>query len=205
MLKRFGSICYLLHSSNCSEKTAPMTRLFFPSSLSHAFIAVIWSTFKIHTESEHLTPVCTSVYQSLSHAWLLVALYAVAHQAPLSVGFSRQEYRSGLPFPSPGDFPDPGIEPRSPELQADSLLQTLPGKPSSQDILQRCSSHSNLFIEFYHLKRWLLLFVLLKLHFPHSPNRLISQVEILIPRKFAVDCFLPTSYEIRHACMFMRV
>ena len=46
----------------------------------------------------------------------------VAHRAPLSMGFSRQECWSGLPFPSPGDFPDPGIEPGSPALQADSLL-----------------------------------------------------------------------------------
>ena len=45
----------------------------------------------------------------------------VAYQAPPSMGFSRQEYWSGLPFPSPGDFPDPGIEPGSPELQAASL------------------------------------------------------------------------------------
>ena len=45
----------------------------------------------------------------------------VAHQASLSLGFSRQEYWSGLPFPSPGDLPDPGIEPGSPVLQADSL------------------------------------------------------------------------------------
>ena len=45
----------------------------------------------------------------------------VAHQAPLSMEFSRQEYWSGLPFPSPGDLPDPGIEARSPELQADAL------------------------------------------------------------------------------------
>ena len=45
----------------------------------------------------------------------------VAHQAPLSMGFSRQEYWSGLPSPSPGDVPDPGIEPRSPELQAECL------------------------------------------------------------------------------------
>ena len=45
----------------------------------------------------------------------------VAHQAPPSMGFSRQEYWSGLPFPSPGDLPDPGIEPRSPALQADAL------------------------------------------------------------------------------------
>ena len=43
------------------------------------------------------------------------------HQAPLSTGFSRQEYWSGLPVPSPGDFPDPGIKPASPALQADSL------------------------------------------------------------------------------------
>ena len=45
----------------------------------------------------------------------------VAHQAPLSMGFSRQEYWSGLPSPSPGDLPDPGTEPGSPALQADSL------------------------------------------------------------------------------------
>ena len=44
------------------------------------------------------------------------------HQALLSMGFSRQEYWSGLPFPSPGDLPDPGIEPVSPTLQADALL-----------------------------------------------------------------------------------
>ena len=51
----------------------------------------------------------------------LVTSWTVACQVPLSMGFSRQEYWSGLPFPSPGDFPDPGIEPRSPALQADSL------------------------------------------------------------------------------------
>ena len=51
----------------------------------------------------------------------LVTLQTVAFQAPLSVGFSRQEYWSGFPFPSPGDLPDSGIEPRSPALQADSL------------------------------------------------------------------------------------
>ena len=53
----------------------------------------------------------------------------VAHQAPLSMGFSRQEYWNGLPFPSPGDLPDPGIEPGSPTLQAGSLPLALPGKP----------------------------------------------------------------------------
>ena len=52
-----------------------------------------------------------------------------ACQAPLSMRFSRQAYWSGLPFPSPGDLPDPGIEPRSPALQADSLPTEPPGKP----------------------------------------------------------------------------
>ena len=51
----------------------------------------------------------------------LVIPWAVACQAPLSMGFSRQEYWSGLPFPSPGDLPDPGIKPGSPALQADDL------------------------------------------------------------------------------------
>ena len=53
----------------------------------------------------------------------------VALQAPLSMGFSRQEYWSGLPFPSPGHLPDPGIKSGFPALQADSLLSELPGKP----------------------------------------------------------------------------
>ena len=56
----------------------------------------------------------------------------VAHRAPLSVGFPRQQYWSELPFPSPGDFPNPGTEPRSPALQADSLLSEPPGKPKIQ-------------------------------------------------------------------------
>ena len=55
--------------------------------------------------------------------------WTVAHQAPPSMGFSRQEYWSGLPFPSPEDLPNPGIEPRSPTLQADALTSAPPGKP----------------------------------------------------------------------------
>ena len=51
------------------------------------------------------------------------------YQAPLSMGFSRQEYWNGLPFPSPRDLPDPGIKPRSPALQADALPSEPPGKP----------------------------------------------------------------------------
>ena len=58
--------------------------------------------------------------------------WTVACQAPLSMKFSRQEYWSGLPFPSTRDLPNPGIEPRSPALQADSLPSELPGKPRDQ-------------------------------------------------------------------------
>ena len=57
-----------------------------------------------------------------------MTLWTVARQVPLSVGFSRQEYWSGLPFPSPGDLPNPGIEAGSPALQADSLLPEPRGK-----------------------------------------------------------------------------
>ena len=57
-----------------------------------------------------------------------MAPWTIAHQAPLSMGFSRQEYWSGLPCPPTGDLPDPGIEPRPPALQADSLPSEPPGK-----------------------------------------------------------------------------
>ena len=61
-----------------------------------------------------------------------VTAWTTAHQAPLSMGFSRQEYCSGLPFPSPGDLPDPGIEPTSPvspALESGFFTPELPGKP----------------------------------------------------------------------------
>ena len=64
----------------------------------------------------------------LSCVWLFATLWTVACQAPPSMGFSRQEYWSGLPFPSPGDLPNPGIEPGSPALQADSLPSEPQGK-----------------------------------------------------------------------------
>ena len=61
----------------------------------------------------------------------LMIPWTVSCQAPLSMGFSRQEYWNGLPFPPPGALPDPGIKPRSPALQADSLLTVVQGKPLS--------------------------------------------------------------------------
>ena len=74
-------------------------------------------------------PICIIVkhkskVKSFSHVQFFATPWTIACQAPLSMsmGFSRQEYWSGLPFPSPGDLPNPGIEPKFPALQADSLL-----------------------------------------------------------------------------------
>ena len=91
------------------------------------------------TEINHQSSVGEQVhklqYIQIVKSLICVRLFATpwtgAHQAPPSMGFSRQEYWSGLPFPSPGDLPDPGIEPRSPALQADALTSEPPGKPST--------------------------------------------------------------------------
>ena len=90
---------------------------------------------KVKSKSDMKTDIFVSVLcqclKSLSHVWLFAIPWTVAHQAPTSMGFSRQEYWSGLPFPSPGDLPKPGIEPRSPTLQADALTSEPPGKPKT--------------------------------------------------------------------------
>ena len=66
--------------------------------------------------------------KSFSCVRLFVTPWSVAYQAPPSMGFSRQEHWGGLPFPSLGDLPDPGIEPGSPAFQADALTSEPPGK-----------------------------------------------------------------------------
>ncbi len=66
--------------------------------------------------------------KSLSHVWLLTTPWTAAYQAPPSMGFSRQEYWSGLSCPPPGDLPNTGIKPKPPTLQANSLLSEPPGK-----------------------------------------------------------------------------
>ena len=77
--------------------------------------------------------------KSLSCVWFFAIPWTVAYQAPPSMGFSKQECWSGLPFPSPGDLPNPGIEPRSPELQADALPSEPPGKPQiGKGVRQGC-------------------------------------------------------------------
>ena len=67
--------------------------------------------------------------KSLSRVRLFATPWTVAYQAPPSMGFSRQEYWSGLSFPSPGDLPKPGIKPGSPALEAEALTSESPGKP----------------------------------------------------------------------------
>ena len=67
--------------------------------------------------------------KSLNHVRLFATPWTVAYQAPPSMGFSRQECWNGLPFPFPGDLPDPGIEPGSPTLQTDTLTSEPPRKP----------------------------------------------------------------------------
>ena len=72
--------------------------------------------------------------KSLSLVLLCATPWTVAYQAPPSMGFSRQECWSGLSFPSPGDLPNPGIEPGSPALQADALPSEPPGKPILKEV-----------------------------------------------------------------------
>ena len=70
----------------------------------------------------------------LSHFQLFMTTWTVAYQAPPSMGFSRQEYSNGLPFPLPGNLPNPGIQPRSPTLQADYLPAEPQGKPKNTGV-----------------------------------------------------------------------
>ena len=87
-----------------------------------ALVASLVYRLKVSMKSKSESEVAQS-YPTLCPPW------TVAYQAPPSMGFSRQECWSGLPFPSPGDLPEPGLEPRSPALQADALPSEPPGKP----------------------------------------------------------------------------
>ena len=81
-------------------------------------------------EPPAVVTVCVCVCESLDYIRLFAVPWTAAHQAPLSMDFSRQEYWRGLPFPSLGDLPDPGIKHSSPTLQADSLPSEPLGKPT---------------------------------------------------------------------------
>ena len=113
-----------------------------------------------------------SEVKSLSHVQFFETPWTVAYQAPQSMEFSRQEYWSGLPLPSPGDLPNPGIKPRSPTLQADALPLEPRGKPGNSYIVvfsrkifgMRCET---VFWTLFFLK-WLASFPQYYLHF--NPN-----------------------------------
>ena len=95
---------------------------------SHSHKEALGLLLPLGTATLFLSEVFLSEVKLLSCARLFATPWTVAYQAPLSIGFSRQEYWSGLQFPSPGDLPHPGIEHRSPALQADSLTSEPPGK-----------------------------------------------------------------------------
>ena len=76
-----------------------------------------------------------AVVKSLSRVQIFVTPWTVFHQFPLFMGFPRQEYWSGLPFPSPGDLPNPGIRPASPALADRFFTTELPGKPRYTDVI----------------------------------------------------------------------
>ena len=105
-----------------------------------------WSIFvfdnRIRRTWSVLSKIMTSMkvkvkVKSLSHVQLFATPWTVTYQAPWSMGFSRQEYWSELPFPFPGDLPNPGIEPGSPALQIDALPSEPLGKPNSNKF-ERC-------------------------------------------------------------------
>ena len=100
-------------------------------------------TFKIIQKSN--CSLCESESEVAQPCRTLCNPWTVAHQALPSMGFSRQEYWSGLPFPSPGDLPDPGIEPRSPTLQADALTSAPPGEPHKTPKLSKMGAFQKKF------------------------------------------------------------
>ena len=111
-----------------SSETYSRTKSLYIFTLPLHFVFLIFCLFHVpfplslsSTESEVKSP---------RRVRLFATPWTVAHQASPSMGFSRQEYWSGLPFPSPGDLPHPGIEPRFPILQADTLTSEPPGKPT---------------------------------------------------------------------------
>ena len=86
-----------------------------------------WQILYQLSHREAIEDSLVSKVKSLSRVQLFATPQTVAYQSPLSMGFSKQEYWSGLPFPSPGDLPDPGIKPGSPALQTDALASEPPG------------------------------------------------------------------------------
>ena len=136
--------------SRCSSSTAKLRKC--PSSISRLTDSTVKWNESLSVMSDSLQPHGNCTFhgilqarilervaipkvkvKSLSRVRLFETLWTVAYQGPLSMGFSRQEYWSRLPFPSPEDLPNPGIELRSPALQEGALLSEPPGKPFPKD------------------------------------------------------------------------
>ena len=103
------------------------------------FSLYLWHYFE--TMLKRYSECWTLMLFSCCHVQLSATPWTVAYQAPLSKGFSKQEYWIGLPFPSPGDIPDPGIEAGSPELQAGSLPLSHLGSPSTLLVKYKCCTY----------------------------------------------------------------
>ena len=124
MITRDKEGYYIMIKGSIQEEDITIVNIYAPNIEAPQYIRQTLTDIKGETDSN------TIIVQSLAQSCpTLCNPWTVAHQAPLSMGFSRQEYWSGLPFPSPGDLPDPGIKPRSPALQEDALTSEPPGKP----------------------------------------------------------------------------
>ena len=130
-------ICSLSSIHSCGQSTLHMLVALYVtiSSFPSFFLPFFFSPLPPSLPS-FLSPLLPSFLpywkwkcRSLSCVRLFATPWTVAHRAPLSIEFTRQEYWRGLPCPSPGDLPNPGTKPRSPSLQADSLPSEPPGKP----------------------------------------------------------------------------
>ena len=129
--KDLGKMRFLSESYGCllAEMISPQIS---PIEQGSSCYVILPGTYKFHGYTYYQSEV-----KLLSRVWLFATPWTVAYKAPPSMGFSRQEYWSGLPFHSPGDLPNPRTESGSPTLQADALWSELPRKP----ILSR--AHTN--------------------------------------------------------------
>ena len=109
-------------------------------------IHIILFTLQIILEPQSLLLRGKVKVKSLSCVQLFATPWTAAYKAPPSMGFSRQEYWCGLPFPSLGDIPNPGIEPQSPAFQADALTSESSGKPSTWMQSQKQQKYLCLFL-----------------------------------------------------------
>ena len=120
-----GSECWEPHSGDPGLGCSPGTdQRGWLRRLSEA-----WSLLPRDVHTRVCVCACVCVCVCVCEVWLFATPWTVAHQAPLSMGFSRQEHCSGSPCPPPGDLPDPGIEPGPPALQAGSSQSEPPGAP----------------------------------------------------------------------------